>query len=143
AAAMIHPGRPGSEFTVIGHAIRKVDGLAKATGQARYADDLKLPRMGFCRLLRATRPHARILHVDTSRAERLPGVYGVITGKALPVKYGVLPVGQDEEALCSDKVRYVGDAVAAVAALDEATAERALDLIEVEYAELPTYPSIE
>ena len=132
-----------SDFSVIGRRIRKVDGLAKATGQARYADDLKLPRMGFCRLLRATRPHARILHIDTSRAERLPGVFGVITGRDLPVKYGVLPVGQDEEALCSDKVRYVGDAVAAVAAVDEETADRALDLIEVEYEELPTYLTIE
>ena len=56
------------ELAVVGKSIRKVDGLAKSTGQARYADDLKLPRMGFCRLLRSTRPHARILHVDISRA---------------------------------------------------------------------------
>ena len=99
--------------------------------------------MAFCRLLRGTRPHARILSIDTSAARALPGVFGVITGRDMPVKYGVLPVGQDEEALCTDKVRYVGDAVAAVAAVDEETAERALDLIHVDYAELPTYLTID
>ncbi len=134
---------PAGEFSVIGKPITKIDGLSKTTGQARYADDLKLPRMAFCRLLRSTRPHARILHVDTAKAAALPGVYAVITGQDLPIRYGVLPVGQDEQALCSDKVRFVGDAVAAVAAVDEETAERALDLIEVEYQDLPTYMTIE
>ena len=131
------------EFDVVGTRLTRPDGLPKTTGAARYADDLKLPRMGFCRLLRATRPHARIVSIDASRARALPGVFGVITGADMPVKYGVLPVGQDEQALCSDKVRYVGDAVAAVAAIDEETADRALDLIEVVYDELPTYLSIE
>src|ERR687885_505229 len=131
------------EFDVVGTRLTKQDGLPKTTGAARYADDLKLPRMAFCRLLRATRPHARIVSIDTSRARALPGVFGVITGADMPVKYGVLPVGQDEQALCTDKVRYVGDAVAAVAAIDEETADRALDLIEVVYEELPIYLSIE
>src|SRR5258708_6935861 len=132
-----------AEFDVVGTSLRKPDGLPKTTGSARYADDLKLPRMGFCRLLRSTRPHATILSIDTSAARALPGVFGVITGRDLPVKYGVLPVGQDEQALCIEKVRYVGDAVAAVAAVDEATAERALGLRDVAYAEVPTYLSIE
>src|SRR5918912_4432217 len=131
------------EFDVVGTPLMRPDGLPKTTGAARYADDLKLARMAFCRLLRATRPHARIVSIDVSRAQALPGVVAVITGADMPVKYGVLPVGQDEEALCTDKVRYVGDAVAAVAALDEETAEQALDLIDVHYAELPTYLSIE
>ena len=131
------------QFDVVGSALTRQDGLPKTTGSARYADDLKLPRMAFCRLLRATRPHARIVSIDTSGARELRGVLGVITGAELPVKYGVLPVGQDEQALCSDKVRYIGDAVAAVAAIDEETAEKALDLIEVTYEELPTYLSIE
>ena len=131
------------EFDVVGTSLARQDGLPKTTGATRYADDLKLPRMAFCRLLRATRPHARILAVDTAAARALPGVLAVITGEDLPVKYGVLPVGQDEQALCTDKVRYVGDAVAAVAAVDEETADRALDLIQVDYAELPTYLSIE
>src|SRR5207248_8969097 len=100
-------------------------------------------RMAFCRLLPATRPQARILAIDTTGAEQLHGVLAVITGEDMPVKYGVLPVGQDEQALCTDKVRYIGDAVAAVAAVDEETAERALDLIHVDYSELPTYLSID
>src|SRR5579864_4823543 len=131
------------EFDVVGTSLTRPDGLPKANGTARYADDLKLPRMAFCRLLRATRPHARILSIDTSRAKEVKGVLAVITGEDLPVKYGVLPVGQDEQALCTEKVRYIGDAVAAVAAIDEETAEQALDLIEVDYEELPTYLSIE
>src|SRR5437763_1611056 len=130
-------------FDVFGTSLTKQDGLPKTTGNARYADDLKLPRMAFCRLLRAARPHARIVSIDTRRASALPGVLAVITGTDLPVKYGVLPVGQDEQALCTDKVRYVGDAVAAVAAVDEETADRAVDLIDVVYADLPTYLSIE
>src|SRR5438067_1446754 len=132
-----------TDFDVVGTRLTKPDGLPKPNGTARYADDLKLPRMAFCRLLRATRPHARILAIDTTGAEQLHGVFAVITGADMPVKYGVLPVGQDEEALCTDKVRYVGDAVAAVAAVDEDTADRALDLIGVAYDELPTYLSIE
>src|SRR5438105_10628108 len=132
-----------TQFDVVGTPLTKQDGLSKTTGTARFADDLKLPRMAFCKLLRATRPHARIVDVDTSEAKQLPGVYGVITGEDLPTKYGVLPVGQDEQALCTDKVRYIGDAVAAVAAVDEETAERALDLIDVAYQELPTYLSID
>lgn len=131
------------QFSIVGRSLTKPDGLLKTTGQARYADDLKLPRMGFCRLLRSTHAHAHILSIDASAAAALPGVYAVITGRDLPVKYGVLPVGQDETALCLDKVRYVGDAVAAVAAVDEETAEQALELIQVEYAPLPTYLSIE
>jgi 4-hydroxybenzoyl-CoA reductase subunit alpha len=140
---MIGAESPAAEHAVVGRSITKPDGLAKTTGRARYADDLKLPRMAFCRLLRATRPHATIRGIDTTAAEALPGVYAVITGRDLPVKYGVLPVGQDEQALCSDKVRYVGDAVAAVAATDEETADRALSLIHVEYRDLPTYLTIE
>ncbi|HYU18025.1 MAG TPA: molybdopterin cofactor-binding domain-containing protein [Chloroflexota bacterium] len=132
-----------SDFSIIGRSVPKPDGLPKTTGQARYADDLKLPRMAFCRLLRSTRPHARIRSIHTADAEAMPGVHAVITGRDLPVIYGVLPVGQDEQALCSDKVRFVGDAVAAVAAVDEDTAERALDLIRVEYEDLPSYMSIE
>jgi len=131
------------EFDVVGTPLARQDGLPKTTGSARYADDLKLPRMAFCRLLRATRPHARIVSIDTSRATDYPGVLAVITGEDLPVKYGVLPVGQDEQALCTDKVRYIGDAVAAVATVDEQTADAALDLIEVTYEDLPTYLSIE
>jgi CO/xanthine dehydrogenase Mo-binding subunit len=100
--------------------------------------------MAYAKLLRSPHPHARIRRIGTARARTAPGVYAVITGQDLPpVKFGILPVSQDEEALCRDKVRMVGDAVAAVAAVDEETAERALELIEVDYEPLPALMSIE
>ncbi len=131
------------DFSIIGRPLRRVDGLAKATGQTRFADDLHLPRMLYGRLLRSVHAHARIVRIDTSRARALPGVHAVLTGADLPVKYGILPVSQDEHALCVDKVRFVGDPVAAVAAVDEETAERALELIDVAYEPLPAIMTIE
>jgi 4-hydroxybenzoyl-CoA reductase alpha subunit len=131
-------------FTVVGQPLPKIDAWAKVTGETRYADDLVLPRMAYAKLLRSPHPHARILSIDTARALALPGVFGAITGHDLPpIKFGILPVSQDEEALCRDKVRLVGDAVAAVAAVDEETAERACELIDVVYEPLPALMSIE
>jgi 4-hydroxybenzoyl-CoA reductase alpha subunit len=131
-------------FSVVGQPLPKIDAWAKVTGETRFADDLVLPRMAHAKLLRSPHPHARIARIDTSRAKALPGVYAVITGHELPrVKFGILPVSQDEEALCVDKVRMVGDAVAAVAAVDEETAERACELIEVDYEPLRPLMSIE
>ena len=121
-------GRPRMKdgFSVIGQPLPKIDAWAKVTGETRYADDLVLPRMAYGKLLRSPHAHARIVTIDTERARALPGVYAVITGHDLPrVKFGILPVSQDEEALCTEKVRMVGDAVAAVAAVDEETAEAA------------------
>ena len=93
---------------------------AKVTGQTRFADDIFLPRMAYCKLLRfATHPHARIRKIDTARAAAHPGVYLVLSGKDLPIEYGILPVSQDEQALCVDHVRHVGDPVAAVVAREE------------------------
>src|SRR5215475_8914660 len=133
-----------AEFTVVGRPLPKVDAWAKVTGETRYADDLVLPRMAYGKLLRSPHPHAIIKRIDTSRARALPGVYAVITGADLPpVKFGILPVSQDEEALCREKVRMVGDAVAAVAAIDEETAELGCELIEVQYEPLPALMSIE
>lgn len=123
-------------LSIIGKPQLKVDALQKVTGETRYADDLTLPRMLYGKLLRSVHPHARIVGIDTARAERLPGVFAVITGKDLPIKYGIMPTTQDEEALCVDKVRFVGDPLAAVAAIDEETAERALDWIDVGYEPL-------
>ncbi|HEY4685662.1 MAG TPA: xanthine dehydrogenase family protein molybdopterin-binding subunit [Dehalococcoidia bacterium] len=132
------------ELAVIGKRVPKVDVWGKVTGETRYTDDLQLPRMAFGKLLRSPHPHALIKRIDTSGAKALPGVYAVITGHDLPpVKFGILPVSQDEEALCTEKVRYVGDAVAAVAAVDEETAERACRLIDVEYEPLPALMSVE
>ena len=121
------------ELSVVGKALPKVDADAKVRGRHRYADDLRLPRMLIGKLLRSTRPHAFIRRLDTGKAQELPGVHAVLTGKHLPIPYGTLPVSQDEHALALEKVRYVGEPVAAVAAVDEETAERALALIEVEY----------
>src|SRR5579859_2001797 len=126
------------QIRVIGRPRRRVDARAKVTGQTRYADDIFLPRMAYCKLLRSPHPHARIRRIDASRAQAHPGVYVVLTGKDVPIEYGILPVSQDEQALCVNHVRHVGDPVAAVVAREELTAFEALDLIEVEYEILPT-----
>jgi 4-hydroxybenzoyl-CoA reductase alpha subunit len=128
---------------VIGTSIPKIDSYTKVTGAARYADDLKLPRMAFGRILRSPHPHAIVKRVDTSRARAHPGVLDVITGADLPHRYGIMPTTQDETAFAIDRVRYVGEPVAAVCAVDEETAEEALDLIEVDYEPLPAIGSIE
>jgi len=123
---------------VIGKPRRRVDGRAKVVGQTRFADDLVLPRMLHCKLLRSPHPHATIVSIDAARALAHPGVHLVLTGKDVPVEYGILPVSQDESALCVDKVRFVGDPVAAVIAQDERTAQDAVDLLDVTYAPLAT-----
>ena len=128
---------------VIGKALRKVDAVAKVTGATKFADDLAFPRMLYCRLLRSTEPHARLVSVDTSAAMRLDGVLAVLTGRDLPIPFGILPVSQDEHALCVDKVRFIGDPVAAVAATTEETATAALDLIKVVYEPLKSFASAE
>ncbi|HYM91810.1 MAG TPA: molybdopterin cofactor-binding domain-containing protein, partial [bacterium] len=128
---------------IIGRPWAKVDGPAKTTGETRYADDLFLPRMLYGKFLRSHLPHARIVRLDVTRAQALPGVHAVLTGRDLPTKFGIMPSSQDEEALCLDKVRYVGDPIAAVAAVDEETAERACEAIEVEYEPLRAVMSIE
>ncbi len=124
-------------FSVIGKPLRKVDAVAKCAGETRYADDIELPRMLFAKLLRSPHPHANIRGIYINKAEALDGVYGIITGVDLPEKFGILPSTQDEEAMVTEKVRYVGDPVAAVAASSEAIAEQALGLIEVDYEVLP------
>src|SRR5438309_4816515 len=128
---------------VIGKPLPKVDAAAKVTGRALYADDIALPRTLHCKILRSPHPHARILSIDTSAAKRMPGLLSVITGLDLPVKFGILPVTQDERALEHEKVRYVGDPIAAVAATEEEIAAAACDAIAVEYEVLEPIMSIE
>jgi len=124
------------ELTVVGKSLPRLESVEKATGRAIYGQDLRRPGMLIGKLLRSRYPHARILSIDTSEAEALPGVKAVVTGKDLPPGlYGQAVI--DETALASDRVRFLGEAVAAVAAVDDQTAERALDLIKVEYEELP------
>jgi 4-hydroxybenzoyl-CoA reductase alpha subunit len=122
-----------SALRVVGQPHRKVDADAKVTGKTVFADDVVLPRMLFGRLLRSPHAHASIVRIDTSKAEALDGVAAVVTGRDTPIPFGILPVSQDEHALCPDRVRFVGDPVAAVAAVSEDIATAALDLIEVEY----------
>jgi 4-hydroxybenzoyl-CoA reductase subunit alpha len=131
--------KPDAKTRIIGLPRRRVDGRAKVTGQTIFADDLVLPRMLHARLLRSTVPHARIRAIDTARAEAHPGVHLVLTGRDFPITYGILPVSQDEHALCPETVRFVGDPVALVVANDELTAGEALDLIAVEYEPLRTF----
>lgn len=136
-------GRNGKPLKVVGKPFRKVDARAKCTGQTKFADDIVLPRMLFAKILRSDEPHALIKSIDTSKALQLPGVYAVITGQDLPLPYGILPVSQDEHTLCIDRVRFIGDPVAAIAAVDEDTAFDAMNLIEVEYEKLNTIATIE
>jgi len=130
-------------FRVVGAARRRVDARGKVTGQTKFADDLFLPRMAYGRLLRSPHPHARIRSIATARATALPGVLLVLVGRDLTGEFGILPVSQDEEPLCRERVRYVGDAVAAVIARDEQTAGEALDLVDVDYEPLRTIASAE
>ena len=130
-----------SKYSIIGTRVHRVDGPEKVTGSAKYTFDITLPNMLYGKILRSPHPHARILNIDTSQAEKLIGVKAIVTGKdTLGRKQGIwrrFPELCDEEILCRSKVRYIGDPVAAIAAVDEDTAEEALDLIEVEYEPLP------
>jgi 4-hydroxybenzoyl-CoA reductase alpha subunit len=131
-------GETGRAYRHVGRSPVKVDGPAKVTGQTRFADDLSLPRMLTAKLLRSHVPHARILGIDASEARAMDGVVQVLTGEALPIPFGILPVSQDEHALCLDRVRFVGDPVVAVAAVDEDTAFEAIRRIHVSYEPLDT-----
>ena len=132
-----------ADLAVVGTRHPQSDALTKALGQTKYADDLNLPRMLIGKLVRSPYRHARITRIDVSRAAVLPGVKGILTGKDLPIRFGIMPVAQDEHALALEKVRYHGEPVVAVAAVDEDTAEAAIRLIEVDYEELAPVTSIE
>ena len=121
----------------VGKRFPKVDGASKADGSGIYADDISLPRMLHAKILRSPHANARIRRIDPSPALQVPGVVATLIGAEMPEKYGVIPWTHDEQALATDHVRFVGDEVACVAALDERIAEEALKLIEVEYEVLP------
>jgi 4-hydroxybenzoyl-CoA reductase subunit alpha len=128
-----------SNFSIIGKSIAMIDASGKTTGAGKYTDDLSLPGMLVGKILHSPYPHARIKRIDTSPAKALEGVVAVVTGADAPNQYGILPVGHDETALAVEKVRYIGDNVACVAAISEEIAEQALELIDVEYEPLPAY----
>jgi CO/xanthine dehydrogenase Mo-binding subunit len=124
------------EYRVVGHSLPQIDARERASGAAEFVSDIKLPGMLHGRILRSPYPHARILHIDTSKARRLTGVKAVVTSEDTPkIPFG--PRTDDWMILAVDKVRFVGDEVAGVAAVDEDTAEEALSLIDVQYEELP------
>ena len=136
------------EFEYIGKSIPRLESVPKVTGAIKFLDDMTLPGMLYGKFLRSPYPHARVISIDTSKAESLPGVKLVLTprdiidmlGKMPVIGGAVLPKNQHPLA---EKVRYVGDEVAAVAAVDEETAEKAIDLIDVQYEELPAVLDVE
>ena len=127
-----------SEFSVVGKPLPRVDAVVKVTGDAKYAGDLVEAGMLYGKILRSPYAHAKILNIDTSKAEKLPGVRAIVVGKDFPdTRYGMIPQTRDEPHMARDKVRFIDEGVAAVAAIDEDIAEEALDLIEVEYEPIP------
>jgi 4-hydroxybenzoyl-CoA reductase alpha subunit len=128
-------------FSVVGTDVPRTDAEAKARGTALYTDDMKLPGMLYGGIVRSPLAHARVTRIDTSRAAALSGVKCIVTGEDTPkIKYGnwrLFPDTQDELPLAVDKVRFIGDEVVAVAAVDKDTLAEALQLIQVEYEELP------
>jgi carbon-monoxide dehydrogenase large subunit len=123
------------EFKYVGHSVARVDGVEKVTGQAKFVGDIEVPGMLYGKILRSTYPHAQIRSIDTSQAEALPGVGAVLTAADIA---DLNPIYNGRPVIAMNKVRYVGEPVAAVAAEDLATAEEALSLIHVDYEELPT-----
>jgi len=130
------------EYTIVGKSVTRLDALEKVTGQAKYCTDIKLPGMLYAKVLRSPYPSAKIISIDTSKAAKLPGVGAVITGKDVPEKRFGASVF-DQHVLARNIVRYVGDPVAAVAAISLDIAERALELIDVKYEEISAVFDIE
>ncbi len=132
------PQKSAADLSVVGKRLAKIDAPDKATGRAVYANDIKLPNMIYGKLLLSPLPHAKIKSINVNRAQKLQGVKVILTGADVPdVTWGTSPARYDETVLAKDKVRFVGDVIAAVAAIDEETCYKALKLIDVEYQELP------
>lgn len=126
------------DLNIVGKRVVRSDSLAKVTGEAHYTGDLKLPNMLVAKVLRSPYPHAKIVRIDTQRALKVPGVKAAVSGfDAYGIKWGVFRYTQDHAMLPTDKVRYIGEDVAAVAAIDEETALEALSFIKVDYEPLP------
>ena len=127
-----------SEYDVINSRAARLDAPDKVTGRAVFVDDMTMPGMLHGAMLQSPVAHAKILDIDISEALKLPGVKSIVTAKeAGLVPYGVSPARYDETVFCSDRVRYVGDEIAAVAAVDLEIATKAVSLIKVDYEELP------
>lgn len=138
------PSAPAKPVTgSVGVSRPYIEAAKKAQGLADYADDYLLKDALHVKFLRSIHPHAKINHIDTSAAMALPGVRYIATGKELPIKFGVLPISQDETAMAIDKTRYIGEIVAAVAADTEAIADEAVRLIKAEYIKLKPFLTID
>jgi len=123
------------KYSYIGKDVPRVDAFEKVTGTALYTGDLRLPGMLYAKLLKSPHAHARIVNIDTSEAEKLLGVRAILTGKEAPYKFGIYMT--DKEVLAQEKVHYIGEPVVAIAADTEEIAERAVELVKVQYEELP------
>ncbi|MCC6759507.1 MAG: molybdopterin-dependent oxidoreductase [Candidatus Omnitrophica bacterium] len=139
----VNSSQSPTNFNPVGKSVPRIDGRGIVTGQTKYVFDVSFPNMLIGKMIRSSHPHARILKIDTSKAEALPGVRAIITAKdTYNIKYGsneyFFPHTVDQMAIESEKVRYIGDEIGAVAAVDEETALAALELIEVEYEPLPS-----
>jgi 4-hydroxybenzoyl-CoA reductase subunit alpha len=126
------------ELKIIGKPFRRVDGRPKVTGQTQFADDIEFPRTAYVKLVRSTVPHARIKNIDLSGALAMSGVVGTLVGEEVPGSFGILPVSEDEHALAINTVRFVGDPIAAIAAVSEDIAHAAALAVKVDYEILPT-----
>jgi len=131
-----------TDFKIIGKPFRRVDARAKVTGQTRFVDDLQFPRTAYVKLVRSTVPHARIKNIDFSAALAMKGVLGTLIGEDMPDAFGILPVSEDEHALALDTVRFVGDPLAAIAAVSEDIAHAATLAVKVEYELFPTISNV-
>jgi len=132
-----------AEYSVVGKSIPRIDALEKVTGKAQYASDFTLPGMLYGKVVRSPYAHARILNIDTSKAEKLPGVKAVVTNKDIPPIRTGMYLGDMYALPVDDVVRYMGEAVALVAADTPDIAEEAVDLVEVDYEELPAVYDVE
>lgn len=125
-------------YSIVGKRLPNRDAIEKVKGSAIFTSDIKLSGILHGKMLRSPIPHARIRNIDISKASKLKGVKAIVTSKDTPlIKFSISPTWADELPLADEKVRYIGDAIAAVAALDEDTAEEALELIKVDLEELP------
>jgi 4-hydroxybenzoyl-CoA reductase subunit alpha len=131
------------QYQIVGKPRPYIEAVKKVKGEAEFTDDIKIKNSLYCRFLRSTHAHAKIEIIDTSEAVKLPGVRGIITGKDLPITFGVLPISEDETAMAVEKVRYIGEIVAAVAADTEEIAKNACTLIKVKYTPLKPFFEIE
>ncbi|RLD26870.1 MAG: hypothetical protein DRI75_10800, partial [Bacteroidetes bacterium] len=124
------------KYKMVGHARPYIDAAKKVQGIADYTDDIKIKNALYCKFIRSTHAHAKIKSINSSKAEALAGVKAVITGKELPIKFGVLPISEDETAMAVKKTRYIGEIVVAIAADTEEIASEACKLVEVDYTPL-------